>query len=33
MIPIFSNSIGEEELSAVGKVFESKWLGANLVKH
>ena len=29
MIPIFSNSIGEEELSAVGEVFESKWLGAS----
>ena len=29
MIPIFSNSIGKEELSAVGEVFDSKWLGAS----
>lgn len=27
MIQIFSNSLGEEELSAVRKVFESKWIG------
>lgn len=27
MIQIFSNSLGEEELQAVKKVFESKWLG------
>jgi len=29
MIPIFSNSIGKEELSAVEEVFNSKWLGAS----
>ena len=28
MIPIFSNSLGKEELNAVGKVFESKWVGS-----
>ncbi len=27
-IQMFSNSLGEEELNAVRKVFESKWLGA-----
>ena len=27
MIQIFSNSLGEEELNAVKKVFESKWIG------
>ncbi len=27
MIPIFSNSLGEEELSAISEVFASKWLG------
>jgi len=28
MIPIFSNSLGKEELKAVEKVFESKWVGS-----
>ena len=28
MIQIFSNSLGKEELKAVEKVFESKWVGA-----
>ena len=28
MIPIFSNSLGKEELKAVGEVFESKWVGS-----
>lgn len=27
MIPIFSNTLGAEELAAVGCVFESRWLG------
>ena len=27
MIQIYSNSLGKEELDAVGKVFDSKWLG------
>lgn len=27
MIQIFSNSLGEEELNAIRKVFESKWIG------
>lgn len=27
MIPIFSNSLGEKELEAVKRVFQSKWLG------
>lgn len=27
MIPIFSNSLGEEEVQAVRRVFESRWLG------
>ena len=31
MISIFSNSLGQEELSAVEKVFDSKWLGASKV--
>lgn len=29
MISIFSNSLGQEELSAVKDVFDSKWLGAS----
>ena len=28
MIPIFSNSLGKEELEAVEKVFKSKWVGS-----
>ena len=28
MIPIFSNSLGDEELVAIRKVFESKWVGS-----
>jgi len=28
MIQIFSNSLGEEELAEIKKVFESKWIGA-----
>ena len=31
MISIFSNSLGQEELSAVEKVFDSKWVGASKV--
>jgi len=31
MISIFSNSLGQEELSAVEKVFDSKWIGASKV--
>lgn len=27
MIPIFSNDLGREELTAIGRVFESRWLG------
>ena len=28
MIQIFSNSLGKDELKAIEKVFESKWVGA-----
>ena len=28
MIPIFSNSLGKEELKSIEKVFESKWVGS-----
>ena len=28
MIPIFSNSLGKEELKAVEEVFNSKWVGS-----
>ena len=27
MLQIFSNSLGDEELAAVGRVFASRWLG------
>ena len=27
MIQIYSNSLGKEELNAIEKVFDSKWLG------
>ena len=27
MIQIYSNSLGKEELNAIGEVFDSKWLG------
>ena len=33
MIQIFSNSLGKEELSAIEKVFESKWLGLGEESH
>ena len=28
MIPIFSNSLGKEELKAIEDVFNSKWVGS-----